>query len=114
MEHTFTAKIKELLEKYVGDLAEDIFQKSYLVRYINLKTRSANRGSKSRGSFHPLAVIYVLVEDYIRNEFDKSGKYKDYEGAIFTNIKSRASELPFCNKIQNHSFRAMEISIIPF
>jgi hypothetical protein len=104
MEHTFTAKIKELLGKYVGDLTDDVFQSSYLIRYINLKTRSANRGSKSRGSFHPLAVIYVLVEDYIKNEFDKSGKYKDYDGAIFTNIKSRASELPFCNKIQNHSF----------
>ena len=105
MEHTFTLKIKEILEKHFGDESENILQNSYLIRYINLKTRSASKGSKSRGSFHPLAVIFVLVEDYLKKGFDKSGIYnKGYEGAIFSNIKIRASELPFCKKIQNHSF----------
>ncbi len=104
MEHTFTHNIKEILQKHFGDLAEDIFNGSYLIRYINLKTRSANRGSKSRGSFHPLAVIYVLIEDYIKKGYNYSDSYKDYDGATFTTIKSRATELPFCKKIQNHSF----------
>lgn len=105
MQHTFTQKIKEILQKHFGDQSEDIFQSSYLVRYINLKTRSATKGSKSRGSFHPLAVIYVLIEDYLKKGFDKSGSYNDkYEGAVFTTIKARAAELPFCKKIQNHSF----------
>lgn len=105
MEHTFTQKIKEIIQKHFGEQSEDIFQSSYLVRYINLKTRSATKGSKSRGSFHPLAVIYVLIEDYLKKGFDKSGSYNDkYEGAVFTAIKARAGELPFCKKIQNHSF----------
>lgn len=105
MEHTFTLRIKEILQKHFGKNAEDIFQSSYLLRYINLKTRSATKGSKSRGSFHPLAVIYVLIEDYLNKGFDKSGSYNDeYEGAIFTTIKARAAQLPFCKKIQNHSF----------
>lgn len=105
MQHTFTQKIKEILQSRFGDQSEDIFQSSYLVRYINLKTRSATKGSKSRGSFHPLAVIYVLIEDYIKKDFDKSGSYNDkYEGAVFTTIKARVAELPFCKKIQNHSF----------
>lgn len=105
MQHTFTHKIKEILQKHFEEQSEDIFQSSYLVRYINLKTRSATKGSKSRGSFHPLAVIYVLIEDYLKKGFDQSSSYNDkYEGAIFTTIKARAAELPFCKKIQNHSF----------
>ena len=104
MEHIFTQNIKQVLQSHFGDLAEDVFNNSYLIRYINLKTRSANKGSKSRGSFHPLAVLYVLIEDYISKGFDTNDNYKDYDGATFTVIKSRATELPFCKKIQNHSF----------
>ncbi|WP_240668915.1 MULTISPECIES: hypothetical protein [Flavobacterium] len=104
MEHIFTQNIKQVLQSHFGDLAEDVFNNSYLIRYINLKTRSANKGSKSRGSFHPLAVLYVLIEDYILKGFDINDSYKDYDGATFTAIKSRATELPFCKKIQNHSF----------
>jgi len=104
MEHIFTQKIKEILQANFGNLSEDILRDSYLIRYINYKTKSANKGSKSRGSFHPLAVIYVLIEDYINKGYIANDEYKNYEGATFTAIKSRATELPFCKKIQNHSF----------
>jgi hypothetical protein len=104
MEHIFTQSIKDILQKHFGELSEDVFNNSYLIRYINLKTRSANKGSKSRGSFHPLAVLYVLIEDYIQKGYTANDNYKDYDGATFTAIKVRATELPFCKKIQNHSF----------
>ncbi|MCF8296286.1 MAG: hypothetical protein K9J13_01970 [Saprospiraceae bacterium] len=86
-----------------GVIAEDIFQRSELLQYINVKTISANRGSKSRGSFGNLYAIYVLVEDYINNKFDKKGKYDEYEGAIFSDLFSRQRELPFGTKLQNHA-----------
>ena len=104
MENIFTQKIKDLLKIRFGEKSDDIFNNSYLIRYVNLKTKSANKGSKSRGSFHPLAVLYVLIEDYITKGFNKNSNYKVYDGASFTVIKSRAAELPFCKKIQNHSF----------
>ena len=104
MEHIFTQSIKDVLQKHFGELSEDVFSNSYLIRYINLKTRSANKGSKSRGSFHPLAVLYVLIEDYIQKGYTANDNYKNYDGATFTAIKARATELPFCKKIQNHSF----------
>lgn len=104
MEHIFTQKIKSILKKNHGDSSEYLLRSSFLIRYLNIKTKSANKGSKSRGCFHPLAVIYVLVEDYIKGKYYENDLYKDYDGAIFTKLKSRAGELPFCNKIQNHSF----------
>lgn len=43
MENIFTANIKSVLEKHFGKNADDIFDKSQLIQYINEKTRSAIR-----------------------------------------------------------------------
>lgn len=86
-----------------GKDAKAIYAQSLILQYINQKTRSANRGSKSRGSFASLYAIYVLVEDYLNNNFHETGKYSDYEGATFTDLFKRQRELPFGSKLQNHA-----------
>lgn len=103
MEHIFTANIKEILKRKFDKNADDIFDKSQLIQYINEKTRSAGRGSKARGSFANLYAIYVIIEDYIANEFDSKGEYSKYEGALFNKLFARQRELPFGNKLQNHA-----------
>lgn len=103
MRHPFTDKIDEILKKYFGDDYEQIFKNSELLQYINIKTKSANRGSKSRGSFGNLYAIYVLIEDYISNGFDKKSGYSDYKGAKFSDLFNRQRELPFGAKLQNHA-----------
>ena len=103
MENIFTANIKSVLEKHFGKDADDIFDKSQLVQYINEKTHSANKGSKSRSSFANLYAIYVIIEDYIANGYDKKGDYSKYEGALFNKLFARQRELPFGNKLQNHA-----------
>lgn len=104
MEHAFTSTIKLILEKHFTADANDIFDKSLLLQYINKKTRSAERGSKSRSSFGSLYAIYTILEDYIANDFQKKGNYSDYEGASFAKLLARARQLPFGAKQQNHSF----------
>jgi hypothetical protein len=103
MEHIFTNNIKIILRKNFGKNATEIFEKSLLVQYLNEKTRSANRGSKARGSFANLYAIYVIIEDYSAKKFDKKGDYSAYEGALFSNLFARQRELPFGNKLQNHA-----------
>ncbi|WP_253255913.1 hypothetical protein VT569_11740 [Flavobacterium psychrophilum] len=103
MEHIFTANIKEILQRNFDKNADDIFDKSQLIQYINEKTRSAGRGSKARGSFANLYAIYVIIEDYITNGFDTKGDYSKYEGALFNKLFARQRELPFGNKLQNHA-----------
>lgn len=103
MEHIFTATIKSILNKYFDGAADDLLEKSPLLQYINIKTKSAQRGSKSRSSFANLYAIYVLIEDYIAKGFDVKGKYKNYEGALFTSLLNRIRELPFGSKLQNHA-----------
>ncbi len=103
MEHSFTPIIKTILCNLYGDCGLEIYDKSLLIQYINEKTKSANKGSKSRSSFANLYAIYVLIEDYVKHGFDKSKKYKNYEGAQFTNLLIRQRELPFGSKLQNHA-----------
>lgn len=50
MDHDFTKEIKKILKEDFGELYEEIYKGSYLIQYLNIKTRSANKGSKSRGA----------------------------------------------------------------
>jgi hypothetical protein len=106
-EHSFTTVIAEILEELFGDeVAKEVLERSDLIGYLNLKTRSASRGSKARGSFANLYAIYVLVEDYIAKGYAESGQYRDYDGAQYTDLLQRQRELPFGNKLQNHALNS--------
>jgi len=89
MENTFTANIKSVLEKHFGKKADDVFDQSQLIQYINEKTRSANKGSKSRSSFANLFAVYVIIEDYIAKGYDQKGNYSSDKGAVFSQLFSR-------------------------
>jgi len=103
MEHIFTKNIKFILKKYFKKNANEVFEKSQLIQYINEKTRSANKGSKARSNFANLYAIYVIIEDYVSKGFDKKGDYSKYEGALFSTLFTRQRELPFGHKLQNHA-----------
>lgn len=102
MEHAFTKTITEILQAHFGDKAEVIYASTDLINYLNIKTKSASRGSKSRGSFANIYAIYVLVEDYIARGYHESDSYSGAEGATFTALFKRQRELPFGEKLQNH------------
>jgi hypothetical protein len=102
MEHEFTPVISKVLTERFGGAAQDLFDKSPLLQYINLKRVSATRGSKARSSFANLYAIFVLVEDYIEHGYHKKGDYSKYEGAQFSKLFKRQRELPFGSKLQNH------------
>ncbi|CAN2040505.1 Restriction endonuclease [Candidatus Magnetomoraceae bacterium gMMP-15] len=107
MEHEFTSVIKNIIKKYFPEKHEDIFEKSYLIRYLNFKTKSASKGSKSRGSFANHYAIFVLVEDYINKGFlNNEAAYSDYDGAIYTELFTRMRKLPFGQKLQNHALNS--------
>ncbi len=104
MEHGFTSVIKGVLKNHFGGDAKEVFEKSYLIKYLNNKTKSANRSSKSRGAFANHYTIYALVEDYILQGFaDGDDLYSEYEGAVYTELFTRIRELPFGQRLQNHA-----------
>lgn len=102
--HSFTSQIIETLKRHFSADAETVFENSQLLEYLNLKTKSANKGSKSRGSFGNHYALYVIIEDYIKNGFFDNPQldYSKYDGAKFTALMKRQRELPFGSKLQNH------------
>ena len=106
MEHEFTSQIKQILATEFGEIANTIYEVSPLIQYLNVKTRSATRGSKARGSFASLYAVYVLVEDYLKNGFGGRRDYSTYEGAKFTNLFQRQRELAFGGRLQNHALNS--------
>ena len=108
-QHTFTSVIIDVLQRHFGEYAEDIFQASPILGYLNNKTKAANRGSKARCAFANHYALYVLVEDYIKNGF-ADGKstlpYSRYQGARFSDLFKRQRELPFGEKLQNHALNS--------
>jgi hypothetical protein len=103
LQHDFTQTIIAILNKYFPGYGDIILNNSQLLQYINIKTKAANRGSKSRASFANHYAIYVLVEDYLNNEFHINSGYEDYQGSQYMALLTRQRELPFGSKLQNHA-----------
>ena len=103
IKHDFTDQIIATLDVNTGGKGEKILQTSEIVQYLNIKTKAANRGSKSRAGFANHYAIYVLIEDYLNKGFNKKGDYSNYDGAKFSNLFRRQRELPFGSKLQNHA-----------
>jgi hypothetical protein len=101
--HDFTEKIIAILDSHFRKQGVKVLDSSELLQYLNIKTKAANRGSKSRAGFANHYAIYVLVEDYINHGFHERTDYDEYEGAQFTVLFRRQRELPFGNKLQNHA-----------
>ena len=106
MDNTFESYIKKYLDEKYGEQSEELYSLSYILQYLVNKTKSANRGAKARGSFANLYAIYVIVEDYLKQGFDKNGNYAKYEGAQFSALFKRQRELPFGAKLQNHALNS--------
>ena len=103
IKHDFTATIIAILNANTDGRGEEALETSELVQYLNIKTKAANRGSKSRAGFANHYAIYVLVEDYLNGGFNESNEYSNYDGAIFSDLFRRQRELPFGSKLQNHA-----------
>ena len=102
MEHSFTPVIMKILRETYSKDADSVLQGSPLLQYLNIKTRSASRGSKARSSFGNHYALYVLVEDYIAKGYLTRDDYGKYDGAVFSALFERQRELPFGSKLQNH------------
>ena len=104
MEKNFLNEIKVILKNDFGETDSKVIFDKPLIQYLVKKTKSVNKGSKSRGSFANLYAIYVLIEDYINKNFDQNDKdYSIYEGAKYSDLLDRQRELPFGAKLQNHA-----------
>jgi len=64
-----------------------------LFKYLDRKTKAANRGAKARRSLGNLYALLVVAEDFLEGRAN---------GSRFTDLLARMKELPFGSKLQNH------------
>ena len=64
-----------------------------LYKYLKIKTKSVDKGSKARKSLGNIYSLKVLVEDYLN---------KKRNGSTFVDLLERIRKKPFGSKIQNH------------
>lgn len=106
LKHEFTQVIIEILDQETQGHGEKTLNLNEILQYLNIKTKSANTGSKSRPNLANLYAIYVLIEDYLTGNFNKTDNYADYAGAKFSDLLKRQRELPFGEKLQNHALNS--------
>lgn len=83
----FSEKIEKIANEYSIDRNTTLF------KYITLKTKAVNKGSKARRSLGNLYALYVLSETYLEGKLD---------GDNFTTLLNRMRDMPFGSKLQNH------------
>lgn len=71
----------------------DVYNDSKIYKYIDKKTRAAERDSKSRRSLGNLYALYALCNEYSKGFED---------GSTFTHLMDIMKSLPFGSKLQNH------------
>src|SRR5699024_1374064 len=96
--------IEEIIVENHGLEKLEKIKENKLLQFINDKTNAYNKGAKSRANYGSLFAIYVIIDDYIINEYDnKENDYNEYEGASFSPLFNKMRSLPFGSKLQNHA-----------
>lgn len=84
-------KINSFVEEEA--IKHNINNDSKIYKYIERKTKAADRDSKARRSLGSLYALYALCSEYLKG-------YE--EGSKFTDLMNIMKSLPFGSKLQNH------------
>ncbi len=97
--------IKEILINDFGELYNEIYDKSDLIRYLDIKTGAIEGNSKSRRNLGNIYAIYSILVYYTNNNFynNKEG-YKKCDGFEYTELWNFCKMQYGGNKLQNHAF----------
>lgn len=98
LRHTFKETILEVLFAQYGTGSGLLLRSNDLLKFLIIKTRSANKTSKVRPAFRNHYALYVLIEDYIKGNFHNNGDYNTYLGAQAGQLIARQRRLPFGQK----------------
>lgn len=97
-----------LIGKYIDEeMAEDVYKKSEILQYFNLKSNAIHGSVKSRRSLANWYAIYGILVFYKEYNFtnDKE-KYLEFDGFPYTNLFNYMRTLYGGEKLQNHALNS--------
>ncbi|MCA6072270.1 MAG: hypothetical protein LE178_01815 [Endomicrobium sp.] len=95
--------IKTILENHFGKEAQDIYNNSYLIRYLDSKTGAIYGDSKTRRSLASIYAIYSILSFYIKDFYNNPKAYKQFEGYDYARLFVFCHGLYGGKKLQNHA-----------
>lgn len=93
----------DILEKHFADNALNIYNKSYLIQYFNLKSNAIHGNSKTRRSLANWYAIYTLLHFYKENNFINNKDYDNFKGFNYSDLFNYMRTLYGGSKLQNHA-----------
>ena len=86
--------------------ADAFFEKSPLLRYLDLKTGAIFGNTKTRRSFASIYAIYAILYFYYNDYYKKPDEYKEFGGYDYTKLFIFYRKLYGGEKLQNHALNS--------
>ena len=99
--------IENILKKEHPFSFQQIYEKSPLLQYLNLKSNAIHGNSKSRRSLGNIYAIYSILYFYLEDGYsNKKEKYQNFGGYEYTKLFSFFRKLYGGSKLQNHALNS--------
>lgn len=96
--------IKNILVEEYDKKYNEIFEKSFLIKYLDKKTGAIEGDSKTRRSLGNIYAIYSVLYYYVEMGFyNNKEKYKKFEGFEYNTLWTFCKNQYGGNKLQNHA-----------
>ena len=98
--------IKDILKNEFPDRFQKIYNSSYLLQYLDKKTKAVKEDSKTRRSLGNIYAIYSILYFYQDEFYNQPEKYKEFGGYDYTKLYKFYRSLYGGSKLQNHSLNS--------
>ena len=98
--------VREVPPKYGTFNADAFFEKSPLLKYLDLKTGAISGNTKTRRSLANIYAIYSILYFYSSDFYEKPDEYKNFSGYDYTKLFVFYRGLYGGEKLQNHALNS--------
>lgn len=98
--------VKDTLRQNFPETYQEIYDKSYLLQYLDKKMKAVHGNSKTRRSLANIYAIYSILYFYTNDFFNQPEGYKHFEGYDYTKLFVFYRSLYGGNKLQNHALNS--------
>ena len=100
--------VKKILEEQLGENfdAEDFYNSSPLLKYLDSKMGAIYGNSKSRRSLANIYAVYSIIYFYVDEFFSDEDSYKNFDGYEYTKLFNFYRGLYGGSKLQNHALNS--------
>jgi len=96
--------VRQILQQELGDRYEDVYNKSHLLQYLDMKMSAVHGDSKTRRSLANIYAIYSILHFYRLEFVGKKKAYCKFHGYDFTRLFNYCRSMYGGSKLQNHAF----------